>query len=186
MTVRRRGLVDRALDGYGLLIRRWRRKGALPDRADAAEALDRNGLPRLVAAGVAVVGVGALFVALGIALPAHVQLGMLAAVAVFLVGATTISPMAVPVLTMPLLVVVQRIGGGGVDLSISDFVLFGAFWICVVLGHRPYSRSMRALLWVSLAYQLATAFTVLANHDSASIVEWFHAWLLVAGAIVVG
>jgi hypothetical protein len=186
VTARRTGLVERIVGTYSSTARRWRSRGGIPDRTDLSESLERNGVPRVVAAGIAAAGVGAALVAVGVVLPAHVQLGLLVAVALFLAGATVAAPMAVPVLAMPLLVVVQRIGGGGVDLSISDFTLFGIFWICVVLGQRPYSRAMRSLLWVSVAYQLATAFTVVANHDSAGVVEWFHAWLLVAGAVVVG
>jgi len=186
VTARRTGLVERVLGSYQSVARRWRSRGVLPDRTDVAEALDRNGIPRVVAGGIAAAALGATLIAVGVVLPAHVQVGLLVAVGLFLVGATVAAPMAVPVLAMPLLVVVQRIGGGGGVLSISDFTFFALFWICVVLGQRPYSRAMRALLWVSLAYQLATAFTVVANHDSASVVEWFHEWLLVAGAVVVG
>ncbi len=33
---------------------------------------------------------------------------------------------------------------------------------------------------------MATLFTVVANPYLLNAVEWFHAWLLVAGALVVG
>lgn len=162
-----------------------RRVVRLPDRAATAEAVGRTGPLQVLAAGVALAAFLATLVGLGVTLPQHATVALVAAVGIFLVGATAFAPMAVPVLAMPLLVVVQRVGGGGL-LSLSDFTLFAAFWVCVVLGHRPFSRPMRTLLWVSLAYQLATLFTVVAHPDRTDVVEWFHAWLLVSGAIVVG
>jgi len=110
----------------------------------------------------------------------------LGALVVLVLGLTLREPMTIPVAAIPLLVVVQRVGGGGVDLSLSDFVLFGAFWVAVLLGPRPFSAPVRALLWLSAVYQLATLFTVVGNPYAANTVEWFHAWLSVGGAVVVG
>ena len=45
---------------------------------------------------------------------------------------------------------------------------------------------MRSLLWLSALYQVATVFTVVANPYLLNAIEWFHAWLLVGGALVVG
>ena len=42
------------------------------------------------------------------------------------------------------------------------------------------------MLWVNLLYQFATLFTVIVNPHAANTIEWFHAWLLVSGALVVG
>ncbi|MEU2201898.1 O-antigen ligase family protein [Isoptericola sp. NPDC019482] len=111
----------------------------------------------------------------------------LAGAAVLLLGGLTLrEPAALPVLAIPLLIVVRRVGGGGVDLSLSDFVLFCAFWVAILVGPRPFSREMRALLWLSAVYQVSTLFTVVANPFPANTVEWFHAWLSVGGAVVVG
>lgn len=103
------------------------------------------------------------------------------------VGLTLRRPALVPALAMPALVLVNRVVGGGEGvLSISDLVLFLAFWPAVLLGARPFSPALRSLLWASAVYQALTLFTVLANPYTANTVEWFHAWLLVAGALVVG
>ena len=56
----------------------------------------------------------------------------------------------------------------------------------MLLGQRPYSKPLRALLWLNLFYQFTTLFTVIVNPNVANTVEWFHAWLLVSGALVVG
>ena len=74
--------------------------------------------------------------------------------------------------------------GGG--LSVSDVALAAAFGTAVLLGNRPYSAPLRALLWLNLVYQFATLFTVIVNPYVANTVEWFHAWLLISGALIVG
>jgi len=128
----------------------------------------------------------AALVLLGVLVPGHGLYAVTGAVAILMIGATIFQPAAIPVLAMPALVVVQRIGGESTNLSFSDFALFAAFWPAVLLGPRPYSKPMRSLLWLSAIYQLTTLFTVVANPYKANTIEWFHAWLSVAGAIIVG
>jgi O-antigen ligase len=123
---------------------------------------------------------------IGVLVPGYTTYSLAAATAVLVVGLTAYEPVALPVLAMPALVVVQRVGGEGIDLSVSDFVLFAAFWAALVLAPRPYSAPLRTLLWLAAAYQVATLFTVVANPYVENTVEWFHAWLSVAGALVVG
>ncbi len=101
---------------------------------------------------------------------------------VLVVGLTLRQPAALPVLAMPTMLLINRAGA----LSVSDFVLFLGFWPALLFGARPLSRPMRTVLWASAGYQAATLFTVIANPYSANVIEWFHAWLLVAGALLVG
>jgi O-antigen ligase len=110
------------------------------------------------------------------------------AVAGLVIGAVLTSsvPLAIALMSMPALFVVQRVGFGGGDLSVSDFALAAAFGCAVLLGKRPYSRSLRALLWFNLVYQFTTLFTVIVNPYAANTFEWVHAWLLVSGALIVG
>ncbi|MFE6254099.1 O-antigen ligase family protein [Agromyces sp. NPDC057865] len=95
-------------------------------------------------------------------------------------------PLAIALMSMPALFIVQRVGLGAGDLSVSDFALAAAFGCAVLLGKRPYSRSLRALLWFNLFYQFTTLFTVIVNPYAANTFEWVHAWLLVSGALIVG
>jgi hypothetical protein len=127
-----------------------------------------------------------LLLAVGRLVPSYPIIALGIAAAVLLLGLTLADPTVIPLLSIPLLLVVVRVGVGGVELSISDVVLFVAFWPAVVLGQRPYSPSMRALLWLTVAYQVATLFTVVANPYTANAVEWFHAWFLTGGALVIG
>lgn len=128
----------------------------------------------------------AVLLAVGFLVPNHGIFALAAAILILVLGLTAYQPAAVPILAMPALVVVERVGGGGVDLSLSDFALFGAFWFALVFAPRPFTPPMRALLWLAFTYQVATLFTVVANPFRANTVEWFHAWLSVAGALVVG
>ena len=87
---------------------------------------------------------------------------------------------------MPVLLVVVRVGAGGVDLSVSDVVLFIAFWPAVAA--RP-AALQPAAAHPALAHRRlpgVTLFTVVANPFTANTVEWFHAWLLTGGALIVG
>lgn len=110
----------------------------------------------------------------------------LVAVVVLVLGLTLVEPATVPLVSLPLLVIVTRLGAGGVDLSVSDFVLGIAMWPALFLSKRPFTAEMRALLWLAGLYQFATLFTVLNNPYAANVVEWFHAGVLVAGGLLVG
>jgi hypothetical protein len=140
-------------------------------------------VPRLLGAAAALVATALLLVALGGAVPAHGEWALLGGLVILVVGATLVEPMAFPLLVLPALLSVQTVGG---LLSVSDFLLFPAFWVVLLLGRRPFSPTLRAALWLNALYQFATLFTVVANPYAANVTEWFHAWMLVGGALVVG
>ena len=124
-----------------------------------------------------------------IVLDQGVEIAPLMAIAIgaLVIGAVVTSsvPLAIALIALPGLFIVQRVGLGA-GLSVSDVALAAAFGCAVLLGQRPFSRPLRALLWLDLVYQFATFFTVIVNPNSANTAEWFHAWLLVSGALVVG
>jgi hypothetical protein len=134
--------------------------------------------------------------AVGTALAAYFLLdrgvhnGVLAAAVIgVLVIGTVLSfskPMAVALMAMPVLFISDRLGLGSTALSASDVALAAAFGTALLLGRRPYSRPLRAMLILNLVYQFATLFTVIINPYQANTIEWFHAWLLISGALVVG
>jgi O-antigen ligase len=135
---------------------------------------------------VTILALVALLLGVGRLVPTYPVIALGIAMSVCLLGLTMADSMVIPLLSVPLLLVVVRVGAGGADLSISDVVLFGAFWPAVVLGQRPYSPPMRALLWLTVVYQAATLFTVVANPYLSNVIEWFHAWFLTGGALIVG
>lgn len=108
------------------------------------------------------------------------------AVAVLAVGVTAVQPGLLPLAVLPLLLVVLRVGGGGVDLSLSDFALAAATLPALFLARRPFSPGLRAVLWASAGYQFATLATVVNNPYAANAVEWAHTWMLVSGSLLVG
>jgi hypothetical protein len=110
------------------------------------------------------------------------------ALALLVIGAalTGSRPLAIALMAMPGIFIVQRIGLGGGDLTVSDAALAAAFGTAVLLCKRPLSRELRALLWCNAIYQFATLITVIVNPYVQNTVEWFHAWLLISGALVVG
>ncbi|AXH96882.1 O-antigen ligase family protein [Ornithinimicrobium avium] len=139
------------------------------------------------------VGIGALVVAavaltLGVAwlVPQQPLVAVGVALVVLVAIAALVNPVTLPLLAMPLIVVVARVGGGGVDLTLSDVMLALAFWPAVLLSPRPFSKELRALLWLNAVYQVLTLFTLIANPFLANTVDWFHNWLLVSGALIVG
>lgn len=101
-------------------------------------------------------------------------------------GLTLLDPIAIPTLAVPAILVVQRVGGAGVNLSISDVALAFAFVPAVLLCQRPVSREFATIVGLNGLYQFATLLTVIVNPYAANLIEWVHAWLLVSGALFVG
>ena len=108
--------------------------------------------------------------------------------ALLVIGAalTASEPYAIALIAIPGLFVTQRVGLGGGDLSVSDVALAAAFGTALLLGKRPYDPALRALLWLNLFYQFTTVFTVIVNPSATNTIEWFHAWLLISGALIAG
>lgn len=139
----------------------------------------------LVGLGILSAALLAALIAGGLA-PTRPLVAVAAAGAVLLLGMTALWPEAIPVASMATLLVIMRVGGDGLNLSVSDAVLFVAFWAALVFAPRPYSPPMRAMLWLTAVYQASALFTVIAHPYQANTVEWFHSWLLTGGALVVG
>ncbi|GIG36603.1 O-antigen ligase family protein [Cellulomonas pakistanensis] len=158
--------------------------GVRPHRTAIGAAVAER-LPRVRPGGRVLLGGGlvALGVLLALLTASQPLLALGVGAAVLVVGLTLRTPLALPVLGMPLLLLVNRVGGA---LSVSDFVLFAAFWPALLFGRRPLSPPMRSVLWASAFYQATVLFTVIANPYAANAVEWFHSWLLVGGALLVG
>lgn len=99
---------------------------------------------------------------------------------------TRSEPLAIALMATPAIVIAARVGIVPGGLTVSDAALAVAFGVAILLGNRDFSPPMRALLWLNAIYQFATLFTVIVNPFAANTIEWFHAWLLVSGALIVG
>jgi hypothetical protein len=114
------------------------------------------------------------------------EAAVIISVAVLAIGLTAVQPGLIPVAVLPVLLVVLRVGSGGIDLSLSDFALAAAAVPALLLARRPFSSGLRAVLWASAIYQFATLVTVVNNPYAANVVEWAHAWMMVSGSLLVG
>ena len=142
----------------------------------------------LVLAGWTAAGILVVVLSLGVGhlVPGRPTLALLVGAAVLAFGLTLRDAAVVPLLALPAVFVSSRLPVGAVDVSYSDVALGLAFVPALLFGKRPYSPPMRTLVWLTVLYQAATLFTVVANPYPRNTVEWFHAWLLTAGALVVG
>lgn len=146
-------------------------------------------LYRLLAIGgwsAAAVVLVVLSLGVGHLVPSRPALAVLVVIIVLAFGLTLVDAAVVPMLALAPVFVITRLPLGSVDVSFSDVALAMAFVPAVLFGKRPYSPPMRALVWLTVLYQVATLFTVVANPYARNTIEWFHAWLLTAGALIVG
>jgi len=137
-----------------------------------------------------------VLVALGVAIAVYLLLDKAstgavvtaAALAALVVGTvlTWSTPLAIALMATPVVFITERLGVGGADLTVSDAALAAGFGTVVLLGSRDFSPPMRAMLWLNAIYQFSTVFTVIVNPFPQNTVEWFHAWLLTSGALVLG
>lgn len=113
---------------------------------------------------------------------------MASAIALLVIGVvlTSAEPLAIALMATPALLITERLGAGGVDLTVSDAALAAALGTAVLLGKHDYSPPMKAMLWANLGYQFATLFTVIVNPFTQNTIEWVHAWVLISGALVAG
>jgi len=134
----------------------------------------------IVTAG-AVMAVGVGYLA-----PRQPVLAVAAASLVLVMGLSALQRAALPLACLPLLYVAERLGYGGTDLSVSDLALTLGAGVSLCFAQRPFSPALRNLLWLVVTYQVATLFTVVANPYAANLLEWLHAGVLIAGALLVG
>lgn len=121
----------------------------------------------------------------GYVVPGQPLLAVGVSVGVLAMGLSAINRAFIPLLVLPLLFIVGRIGSSGVDVSISDVALAFATLPAVALS-RALSPAMRSFLWLIALYLFATLFTVVANPYLANVIEWVHAAVLLGGALFVG
>ncbi|MDC5697685.1 O-antigen ligase family protein [Intrasporangium calvum] len=133
-----------------------------------------------------VVGLLGVLLFVGRGLARDPELPLLLAGLILFLGLVVADPALVPLVALPLLLVTARISLAGVDLAVSDALLAVALLpsLLVLLGGT--SRAMRQVMWLGALYQVATLFTLVRNPYQANLVEWFHAGVLVLGAVTVG
>lgn len=96
-----------------------------------------------------------------------------------------IDPVVVALLAVPGVFLIQRVGGGGIDLSGSDALLVAGAVVAFPLV--PWENpELRRVLSMIFAFQACLLVTVLVHPTSASGFEWGHRLFLTGGSVVVG
>ncbi len=142
----------------------------------------RHRLAGPLAVAVAVV----VAVTVGALVPSKPAAAVIAGLVVLAFGVTLVDPLFLPTLAVPFVVVASRVGEESTSISLSDVALAVALLPALVLVHRRFSPAMSSLVLLNLVYQFTALFAVAAHPFRANVVEWFHAWLLIGGALVVG
>ncbi len=145
-----------------------------------SELAPRLGRTALLAGGIA------LAAALGWFVPQHPWIGIGVAVAVLALGISAVDATILPLLALPTLYVVSRVGSGNIDLSVSDVALGVGTVSALLFARRPFSPPVLTILWLTAVHQFATLFTVVANPYPANAIEWVHTWFLIGGALILG
>ncbi|MGH9101512.1 MAG: O-antigen ligase family protein [Acidimicrobiales bacterium] len=128
----------------------------------------------------------ALLAGLGLLVDVDSKYALGGAIALFAIGLWAVDPIFPVVLTVPATLFVERLGGGGTNLSVSDFILF--FGTLAALPAVRWSEAtwLRRLLIVDVVYQALTVPVVIYHPTKVGIIEWFHDFFLVGGSFVVG
>jgi hypothetical protein len=112
--------------------------------------------------------------------------GLALAGLVLVVGIVMADPLLLAVIALPGALLVQRVGGGGTNLSAADLLVFVGALISLFYVHwneAPYlGQFMRGIVWFQ-----AVLLLVLVDHPYRfNVVEWFHRWSYVGGSVLVG
>lgn len=115
----------------------------------------------------------------------HPSLAVVGAVALGVAVLAVIDPVVVATLAVPGVFLIQRVGGGGIDLSASDALLVVGAIVAFPLV--PWEQpDLRRVLHMIFAFQACLLLTVLVHPTQASGFEWGHRLFLTAGSVMVG
>lgn len=143
-------------------------------------------MTRVGSAFVVIVGL-LMTAALGAMSTLDARLAVVGALVLVAAGVSAWRMSVLPLLAFPGVLLILRVGGGEQSgISLSDLLLAAAVVPALLLIRPRECRALQALLWLTGVYQLVTLTTVIWNPYLANTVEWFHAALLTAGALVVG
>lgn len=135
--------------------------------------------------GATILGIAVLLVlgaAMGLASAQLPDYALFLALGVLLIAVAAIDLSLVPVLAVPAVFAVQRIG----PMSGSDFLLGIAVVVSLVLIRGRGVITMQPLLWSGAFYVALTAPQLILNRYAENYIEWAHELVLVLGAMIVG
>jgi polysaccharide biosynthesis protein PslJ len=110
---------------------------------------------------------------------------VIAAVAFLGVVLAIIEPMLIAALAVPGVLIVHRVGGADLNLSVSD-LLTVAGTAAALPFLRSDMRTTQRILKIGLLYEVIMIVVVAAHPNTKSIFEWWHRLFLVGGCIIIG
>jgi len=117
---------------------------------------------------------------------AHLPFDLLVvAIGFVAVALLLVDPLLVALLAIPGVLLVQRVGGASLSISVCD-VLTVAGTLAALPLLRADMRVTRRLLWIDVMFQAVLLLVVVAHPNQKSIFEWWHRFFLVGGCITIG
>lgn len=106
--------------------------------------------------------------------------------AIFAIGLWAADPIFPVIIVLPATLLVMRLGGGGTNLSVSDFVLFFGTMAALPAVRWADAPRLKRLIAYDVFYQAMLIPVVLYHPTKLGIIEWFHELFLVSGSLIVG
>jgi hypothetical protein len=143
----------------------------------------RRRIAATASAWLAVVAIASL---VGVAVERSRAVGLALAALVLGTGILIADPLLLVVIALPGSLLIQRVGGGGTNLSAADLLVFVGAVVSLFFirwSQAPTLRQfMRGIVW----FQAALVLVLVAHPFRDNIVEWFHRWSYLGGSVLVG
>ena len=122
----------------------------------------------------------------GVAVGINLVAGLALAILIFAFGIFVADPILIAVVVLPGSILIQRVGGGGTNLSLADLLVLVAAFVC--LFHIKWStaihlkRFLTGIVW----FEAVLVLVVVVHPFRGDILEWFHRLSYLAGSTLVG
>jgi hypothetical protein len=143
-------------------------------------ARDRLRAAALVLAAVLLVG------SLGVLVVHDDRIALALAALLLLVGVFAADPILLVVIALPGIFLLQRVGGGGVNLSAADLLVFLGAMVGLLHVRWREAPHLRQFLLGVIIYEAVLIVVVGAHPNRYDILEWFHRLSYVGGSVLVG
>ncbi len=143
-------------------------------------------IERLVARSSSWAAVVAVAVVVGVAIAVRPAVGLVLAGLVLLVGVLVADPVLLAVIVLPGALLIQRVGGASLNLSVADLLVFLGAIVCLFQVKWSEAPMLRRFLVVIVWYQAVLLLVVVAHPFRGDVIEWFHRLSYLAGSVLVG
>jgi len=127
-----------------------------------------------------------LVVSLGVLVVHDDRIALGLAALLLLVGVFAADPILLVVIALPGIFLLQRVGGGGANLSVADLLVFLGAMVGLLHVRWQEAPHLRQFLLGVIIYEAVLIIVVAAHPNRYDIVEWFHRLSYVGGSVLVG